>query len=113
MRPVAVVALGGHSLLPKGEQATVARQFRRTAQSVDCILASLGSDYNLVLTHGNGPQVGNILIRSERAAREAYPIPLSVAVAQSAGEIGYILQQALHNRLRRRRLAPPVVTVLT
>jgi carbamate kinase len=115
---MAVVALGGHSLLPKTERPTMTRQFRYTQRAIGYVLARFGSGTDLVLTHGNGPQVGHILLRSElaAAAKEAYLIPLSVAVAQSQGEIGYIIQQTVYNQLRQLRQAGQdraVVTVLT
>ncbi len=113
MRPIAVVALGGHSLLPKDQRPTVARQFRQTQQAMAYLLCALGNGLDLVITHGNGPQVGNILLRSELGAKEAYTIPLSVAVAQSAGEIGYTIQQTLCNQLRRSGQDRAVATVLT
>ncbi|MEK7872788.1 MAG: carbamate kinase [Chloroflexota bacterium] len=112
-RPMAVVALGGHALLPKGEKPTVAGQFRACQRAMRHMLVLFRRGWDVVLTHGNGPQVGNILLRSEIAAKKAYPIPLSVAVAESGGEIGYIIQQSLHNELRRSRLPHAVVTVLT
>ena len=115
MRPLAVVALGGHSLLRKTERPTMPRQFRYTQRAMGYVLARFGSGTDLVLTHGNGPQVGHILLRSElaAAAKEAYSIPLSVAVAQSQGEIGYIIQQTVHNQLRQAGQDRAVVTVLT
>ena len=108
-----VVALGGHSLLPKGERPTIAREFQHTRKSVKIIPPLLEKGWDVVLTHGNGPQVGNLLIQSEAASRETYSVPLSVAVAESQGEIGYILQQALYNELSRRGIQRSVVTVLT
>lgn len=112
-RHMAVVALGGHALLPKGEKPTVAGQFRACQRAMRHMMVLFRRGWDVVLTHGNGPQVGNILLRSEIAAKKAYPIPLSVAVAESGGEIGYIIQQSLHNELRRSRLPHAVVTVLT
>lgn len=113
MRPIAVVALGGHSILPKGERPTVARQFRASQRAMRNILSLFQRGWDVVLTHGNGPQVGNIILRSEIAAKKAYPLPLSVAVAESGGEIGYIIQQTLYNELQRARVPRAVVTVLT
>ena len=95
--PIAVVALGGHVLLPMGQRPTMARQFSRTSQAIRCILPLLHMSWRLIISHGNGPQVGHILIRAEAARKQAYSVPLSVAVAQSQGEIGYVIQQALHH----------------
>ena len=99
--------------MPKGERPTIAREFQNTRKSVMCILPLLEKGWDVVLTHGNGPQVGNIMIQSEEASRKAYTVPLSVAVAESQGEIGYILQQAMCNELSRRGIQRPAVTVLT
>ena len=108
-----VVALGGHSLLPKGERPTIAREFQHTRKSVRIIPPLLEKGWDVVLTHGNGPQVGNILIQSEAASGKAYTVPLCVAVAESQGEIGYILQQAMCNEFSRCGIQRSVVTVLT
>jgi len=77
------------------------------------VLRLVEEGWSLVITHGNGPQVGHILIRSEAAAGKAYAIPLSVAVAESEGEIGYVIQQSLYNELAAHRISRPIVTVLT
>jgi carbamate kinase len=113
MRPIAVVALGGHALLPKSEQPTVELQFRHTQRAMSCVLSLLGAGHQLVLTHGNGPQVGHLLLRSELAAQESYTIPLSVAVAQSQGEIGYIIQQAIQSYFMKAGQDRAAATVLT
>ena len=97
MKPVAVVALGGHAILPKDERPSMGRQFHHNRQAMRHVLGLLADGKGLVSTHGNGPQVGHILIRSEAAAGEAYSIPLSVAVAESEGEIGYVIQQSLYS----------------
>lgn len=110
---LAVVALGGHALLPKGEDPTIARQFENTRLAVHKVLRLVDAGWRLVVTHGNGPQVGHILIRTEAAAGKAYDISLSVAVAESEGEIGYVLQQSIHNEMVERGETRPIVTVLT
>ncbi len=111
--PVAVVALGGHAILPKRARPTVGRQFLYTRRAMRHILYLLHQGWKLVITHGNGPQVGNILIQVESALGKAYSIPLYVAVAESEGEIGYVIQQSLYNELSAQGLAQPIVTVLT
>ena len=113
MKPVAVVALGGHAILPKDERPSMGRQFHHTRQAMRHVLGLLADGKGLVITHGNGPQVGHILIRSEAAAGEAYSIPLSVAVAESEGEIGYVIQQSLYNELVDAGISRPVVTIVT
>ena len=108
-----LVALGGHALMPIGGTPSVEGQFAQAAIVMRSIAALIEDGWRTVITHGNGPQVGNILTRSELAAAEAYVIPLSVAVAESEGEIGYIVQQVLYNELAARGLHRPIVTVLT
>lgn len=99
--------------MPKDERPTMTAQFKHTQAAMRSILALTSKGQGLILTHGNGPQVGNILIRSELARGKAYDVPLSVAVAESEGEIGYVIQQALYNELRARRLSRPIITCLT
>lgn len=113
MPSVTVVALGGHAILPKGEEPSMERQFLHAGEAMRRIRSLILPDTGLVITHGNGPQVGHILIRSEAAVGSAYPIPLSVAVAESEGEIGYVIQQSLYNALAEGHRYRPIVTVLT
>ncbi|MBI4201813.1 MAG: carbamate kinase [Chloroflexi bacterium] len=113
MGHTALVALGGHAILRKDEPPTIARQFLHTRRAMRHLLQLVQQGWGLVLTHGNGPQVGHILIRSELARGKAYPVPLSVAVAESEGEIGYVIQQSLYNELAAAGLVRPIVTVLT
>ena len=103
----AVVALGGNAILRRKDRASVDAQFRNVRKAAAGI-ERLRKKYRLILTHGNGPQVGNIMVRSELALGKAYAVPLHVAVAESEGEIGYIMQQVLQNRLRET-----VVSLLT
>jgi carbamate kinase len=111
--PTAVVAIGGNSLIRAGEKGTIAEQManvRRTSEGLVCLIRD---GYHLVLTHGNGPQVGAALLRSERAADETYRLPLDVCGATTQGEIGYLLQQVLTERLSRAGLKRPVVTMVS
>ena len=113
MAPIAVVGLGGHAIMPKGERPSIGRQFHHARQAMRRLLRLVLDGWSLVITHGNGPQVGHILIRSDAARGRAYPIPLSVAVAESEGEIGYVIQQSLYNELSAAGIHRPIVTVLT
>jgi len=108
MKPTAVVALGGNAIMRKGDK-TIEKQFANTHNAIRSI-SFLLKKYRLVITHGNGPQVGNILIQVESAIGRAYPIPLSVAVAESQGQMGYMIEQAIQNELGTRK---PVVSMLT
>jgi carbamate kinase len=97
----AVVALGGNALAPAGDSATVYDQFRHARESLGSVLDLALSGWNLCVVHGNGPQVGDELVRNEAARSEASPMPLGVLVAETAGWIGYMLQQCIDNALRR------------
>ncbi|HWP02126.1 MAG TPA: carbamate kinase [Gemmatimonadaceae bacterium] len=111
--PTAVVALGGNALSPPGERATVYDQFRHTRESLGPVVDLVVDGWNLCLVHGNGPQVGDELLRNELARDEVPPLPLGVLVAATAGWIGYMVQQSLENALRRAGNDRPVVTVIT
>ncbi|GBC83318.1 Carbamate kinase 1 [bacterium HR10] len=108
-----VIALGGNALIAPGQAGTIPEQLANLEASLGGVVELIGEGHRIALTHGNGPQVGNILIRVEEARGKAYDLPLDVCVAQSQGEMGYLIQRTLHNLLRRRGIARPVVTVLT
>src|SRR3989338_2579722 len=101
-RKTIVIALGGNALLRSGENATLEKQFKNAQTAMEEI-SKISSKYNIVITHGNGPQVGAIVIRSELAAKKAYEINLSTAVAESEGELGYIIQQEIGRASCRER----------
>jgi carbamate kinase len=108
-----VVALGGNALARPGEPATIANQFRHTRESLEPIVAFAKDGWNIALVHGNGPQVGDELVRNELAAAVVEPLPLGVLVAGTAGWIGYMIQQSLENALRRAKVDRLVVTMVT
>jgi len=105
-----VVSLGGNAFVREGEDMTMLGQFEFAARTLAPLADVLASDRQLLLTHGNGPQVGYILTRVEEALGKAYTLPLEVCVAESEGEIGYVLQQTVHNLTGGKR---PVATILT
>lgn len=109
----AVLALGGNALARADEPATVANQFRRARESMAAVVPLAREGWRIVIVHGNGPQVGDSLVRNEVARRLVEPLPLGVLVAETAGWIGYMLQQSLQNALAGARLSRPVVTVVT
>jgi len=108
-----VVALGGNALAPAGERATIANQFRHTRESLAPIVDLAREGWRIAIVHGNGPQVGDSLARNEIAAGEIEPLPLGVLVAETAGWIGYMIQQSLQNALERAKIQRDVVTVIT
>jgi carbamate kinase len=111
--PTAVLALGGNALARSGERATVTNQFRHARESVAPIVELARQGWRIVIVHGNGPQVGDELVRNEAARKLAEPLPLGVLVAETAGWIGYMLQQSLQNALAAARVERDVVTVIT
>src|ERR687885_608245 len=112
-RRTAVVALGGNALAPDGERSTVYDQFRHTRESLGPIVDLALDGWNLCVVHGNGPQVGDELLRNEIARADVAPLPLGVLVAATAGWIGYMIQQSLENALRRVGSGRDVATVIT
>ncbi|MBI5359775.1 MAG: carbamate kinase [Planctomycetes bacterium] len=108
-----VVALGGNALLRTGEKGTIEEQEAHSAETCKHLLSLIKKDYNIVITHGNGPQVGAILLRNETAKDVVPVMPLDVCVADSQGSIGYIIQQALLNHLRMSKTERYVVTMIT
>ncbi|MGZ3332981.1 MAG: carbamate kinase [Gemmatimonadaceae bacterium] len=109
----AVIAVGGNALSPPGERSTIGDQFRHTRESLGPIVDLAIDGWRVVVVHGNGPQVGDELVRNEKARSEVAPLPLGVLVAGTAGWIGYMLQQSLENALRKAGSSKAVVTVLT
>src|SRR3974390_2727357 len=113
MAKTALVAVGGNSLIRAGEKGTIAEQLANTRRTAAAIADLIKRGYRLVITHGNGPQVGAQLLRSERASDVAYGQTLDVCGAASQGEIGYLLEQSLRNELAAAGLHMPVVSVVT
>lgn len=111
--PTAVIALGGNALAPAGEKSTIYDQFRHTRASLGPIVDLAHDGWNVCVVHGNGPQVGDELVRNESARSEASPLPLGVLVAATAGWIGYMVQQSVENALRRAGSTRDVATVIT
>jgi carbamate kinase len=110
---VAVIALGGNALARADEPPTVVNQFRRARESMAPIVQLARDGWQIVLVHGNGPQVGDEVLRNESARRLVEPLPLGVLVAETAGWIGYMLQQSLQNALAAARVDRQVITVVT
>jgi carbamate kinase len=111
--PLAVIALGGNALAPEGERSTIQDQFQHTRASLGPIVDLALDGWNVCVVHGNGPQVGDELVRNEVAREQAAPLPLGVLVAETAGWIGYMIQQSLENALRRAGSPREVVTIIT
>jgi carbamate kinase len=113
MQPTAVIAIGGNALMRADEPPAAAAECRRAAQVCRAIAAIVADGWRVVITHGNGPQVGAALLRSERTAAEAYPLPLDLCVASTQGEVGYLLQQRLGADLEARGVRHAIAAVVT
>jgi carbamate kinase len=109
----AVIALGGNALSPASTRSTIHDQFRHTRESLGPIVDLARDGWKLCIVHGNGPQVGDELVRNELARNEVDPLPLGVLVASTAGWIGYMIQQSLENALRRAGIHRGVATIIT
>ncbi len=108
-----LIAVGGNSLIRAGEKGTVAEQLANARRTAAAIIGLIRDGYRLVITHGNGPQVGADLLRSERAADQVPGLPLDVCGAATQGEIGYLLCQSLHHELDSAGLHVPLVSLIT
>jgi carbamate kinase len=111
--PLVLVAMGGHAFMQKGEAGTIEEHERNALTIAALLLTLVDRGYNIVITHGNGPQVGQLLLQHEKARDEVPQLPLDVLVAMTEGSLGYILQQAILNQLHRRDSRRYVVTVVT
>jgi len=108
-----VIALGGNALLKRGQKGSFDEQYQNVKTTVSKIADLIVSGYKIVLTHGNGPQVGATLLRHEAAKNIAPPFPLDACGAETQGFIGYMIQQALRNELKSRGIDKYVVTVIS
>lgn len=112
-RKRAVLAFGGNALIRHGEMGDQARQVRYAESLAKLLIRILRRGYDLVLVHGNGPQVGNLLIQMEEASTKVPPSAIDVCVAATEGSIGYMLSRALRNELKRAGMSKGVLTLLT
>jgi carbamate kinase len=108
-----VVALGGNALLRRGAEDTYEEMYRAARGAAERIAEIAAEGWEVVVTHGNGPQVGRILIQQEAAAKQVHPMPLDVCGAESQGQIGYLLQVTIGDVFFERGMERPVVTILT
>lgn len=109
----AVVALGGNALSDPAGDDSITHQFAQTRKSMMGIIELLHRGYHLAITHGNGPQVGEALLRMEHSLDLCPPRPLGVLVADTQGGIGYMIEQSLQNGLRWLGINKPVATLVT
>lgn len=112
-QPVAVVAIGGNSLITDNKDPSVPKQWDAVRETTSNVVDMVEAGWTVVVTHGNGPQVGFILRRNELAAQEVHPTPLDLIVADTQGSIGFMLQQTLNNEFHKRRLSRQCITLIT
>ncbi len=113
MKRIAVVAFGGNALVTDADHDSIPQQYDTVVRTVPHLVDMIEMGWRLVVSHGNGPQVGFILRRSEIAQTEVDPVPVDYAVADTQGAIGYMFVKALNNELARRGIKQPVVAVVT
>ncbi|HDP95384.1 MAG TPA: carbamate kinase [Candidatus Aminicenantes bacterium] len=109
----ALVAFGGNAMLPAGSRGTASEQYRNARNAAALMAEIVRKGYELVIVHGNGPQVGNILLQMEAGANITPPMPIDICDAMTEGSMGYLLERALINELRKRSIDKEVVTMLT
>lgn len=112
-RKTIVVALGGNAIIEEGTEGTITQQFANTRKSLAAIVGMIADGHKVVLTHGNGPQVGVHLIQNEAASAQVPPSPLGVIVADTQGSMGYMIAQSLANTMHLKGIKKDVVTVIT
>ncbi|HSJ06992.1 MAG TPA: carbamate kinase, partial [Longimicrobiales bacterium] len=108
-----VIAVGGNALQPQGGQGDIAEQFEHTRESLGAVVDLAAKGWRIAVVHGNGPQIGDELLRNEMARQEVPPLPLGVLVASTAGWIGYMIQQSLQNALEQAGVQRSVATLIT
>lgn len=112
-KPTVVVALGGNAITKKGEEGNIHQQFANTRAALPAIMEFIRRDYRMVITHGNGPQVGNLFLMVEATHDFIPELPLGVCVADTQGQMGYMIQQSLQNHLVWSGIQKSVVTLVT
>ncbi len=115
MKKIAVVALGGNALLRENETGTIEQQEANTTDTLENLVFLLNAGYEIVITHGNGPQVANILMRND-AGKQLYdiaPMPLDICVADSQGGIGYMIERMMRNVLNKHGIRKNVISMIT
>jgi len=115
MKKLAVVALGGNALLRSDQKGTIGEQEANAYATAECLVKLMKRDYNIVITHGNGPQVGNIMLANSAGHRMfGIPeMPMDICVAYSQGFIGYVIEQQLKNVLELNEMERDIITIAT
>jgi carbamate kinase len=113
MNKKVIIALGGNALIKKEQTGNIYEQFSNTRKISESIVKIIKEKFRVVITHGNGPQVGSILLQNNAARNKLPPMPLGICVAESEGLIGYMIQQCMYNKLIESKIEKDVVTLIT
>ena len=114
MKPkVALIAFGGNALLPDSQRGLQDEQMRNARKAAELMVHIVRKGYELIVVHGNGPQVGNLLIQMEEAVTKIPPYTLDVCDAMTEGSMGFMLERAITNELRRRSLDKEVASLVS
>lgn len=113
MKKVALIAIGGNSIIRAGQRGTIPEQFENVVKTSEQIVQLYKLDYDVIITHGNGPQVGATLLRSELASAQVYTEPLDVCVADTQGSMGYMIQHGIQNVMAHHNIKVGVATIVT
>ncbi len=112
MKDTIVIALGGNAIIREGQKGTIKEQYENIEESCGYIADLVEDGYNIIITHGNGPQIGNLLLQNE-AAKDIVPTaPLDVCVAETQGQLGFMIKKSLINTLRKRKIDKSVLCLL-
>lgn len=113
MSKIVFIAIGGNSLIKDKSKISFQDQLKTAAETCDHIIGMINADYNIVITHGNGPQVGFSLIRSDMASNVLPIVPMDACGADTQGTIGYMIQQPLYNKFKVKNINKKAVTIVT
>lgn len=113
MKEKIVIAIGGNAIISEGQKGTAEEQYNNINKMCPYIADLIEEGYRIILTHGNGPQVGNILLQSEAAKDKIPVLPIDICVAKTQGQLGYMIKQSLENLLRKRKIKRDVACILS
>lgn len=115
MSKLAVIAFGGNALLRSGQKGTYQEQIANVSETCECLIPLLKQDYNIVIGHGNGPQVGNVLLQHDAGAKQygIEAMPMDFCVAETQGSIGYLIEMGFYNAFNKHKINRQVITMLT
>ena len=113
MGKIVVIAIGGNSLIKDNSHLEVSDQYEAICETVEHIVDIIEEGYDVVITHGNGPQVGSILLQNNATRDIIPPMPLGICVAESQGFIGYMIQQCISNALQKAEIKKKIATIIT